>query len=128
MSRDTRCVKSHRTIVMCVKGGSLVQHQVREDKAVSKLRDAQAWALKAGVRGWHLHTVGTFPRAVRRPGGSQDMAGSWDRLSGAHGCSEGKRNKVCLGTAGNLESLGQTRESALSRRFCGDLNGAGPRK
>lgn len=103
-----------------------MQHQVREDKAVSKLRDAHGWALKTGVRGWHVHTVDTFPRAVR-PEGSQDMAGSWDRLSGAHSYSEGKRNKVCLGTSGSLESLGWLQESAVIRTLCGDLRGAGTR-
>lgn len=29
-----RCTESYRAIMMCVKGGSLGQHQVRNDKAV----------------------------------------------------------------------------------------------
>lgn len=60
ISRDMRCPKSHRTIMMCVQGGSLVQHPVREGKAVTKphTKSVQDWVLKTGDRCWHLHTVG----------------------------------------------------------------------
>lgn len=52
--------KSHRAVMMCVQGGSLVQHPVREGKAVTKshMNSVQDWVLKTGARGWHLHTVG----------------------------------------------------------------------
>lgn len=51
----TRCSKSHRAIVMCpIEGGSLGQHQVREDEGVW---GAQGWAVRIGS-GWYLYTVG----------------------------------------------------------------------
>lgn len=64
ISRDRSCPKGHRTIMVCVQGGSLVQHPVREGTAVTKshTQSVQDWG--QGLASAHSRLM-AFPKAVR---------------------------------------------------------------